>query len=661
MGINKDSKFIKYILKNYPELVYFYSENLSDQVINKLDQLIIDTENKYKFKVINNKLYVFDSNINNNKYIEVIKIDNDSSQEVLSAMIDLGYDNSNIEEFLSEAKNIAIKYNNTDYLISNNKLQLVLNDIDNISSFNIIRRINKKMFDYIYKNSSNSKDILDKLVNLLVLIIVLSLGISNNKYRDLNDLKKLSPILIDMDIINNIDIHFNTGIDIVDDNVELDIFNNSSNKVAEEENNYQLDILNKIYDATNNKEIIAGFINRYDCKNSYKDISYIAGYFKLNSRVINSINDYDYDNIRDILKEVSFYDKSNKLISLKEIFNSNEEFNKSLFIGSGSLKGIKNLVKILVNDFSNNTYKIVDKDNILFSGNNYRFMIKINSLDKIINTIKSYGSMRYNGKLLFPVLVHKRSENILFEVSDKNNISNKDELVKYLSDKVIAIDSRHIFSEDKMGKDNISEYVLKTGLIDSRYSLSDASLNRDTSQYIQEETLRIINGKVDGSINKYAKAFNIVLNYINVPVDYIISKIDDNFYMLDGYNQLNKLDEIICSYVLCHKFIDTTEDSLVNLVLMYVMTAKYDKLDNIVITDNSPSKDNKYGHIINAIKNGTISVPNGLYLPNLIGTIINIKDYNDARELVFEANTRLYDLLDMAKVEEKDKEESYII
>ena len=42
MGINKDSKFIKYILKNYPELVYFYSENLSDQVINKLDQLIID-------------------------------------------------------------------------------------------------------------------------------------------------------------------------------------------------------------------------------------------------------------------------------------------------------------------------------------------------------------------------------------------------------------------------------------------------------------------------------------------------------------------------------------------------------------------------------------------------------------------------------------------
>ena len=140
------------------------------------------------------------------------------------------------------------------------------------------------MFDYIYKNSSNSKDILDKLVNLLVLIIVLSLGISNNKYRDLNDLKKLSPILIDMDIINNIDIHFNTGIDIVDDNVELDIFNNSSNKVAEEENNYQLDILNKIYDATNNKEIIAGFINRYDCKNSYKDISYIAGYFKLNSR-----------------------------------------------------------------------------------------------------------------------------------------------------------------------------------------------------------------------------------------------------------------------------------------------------------------------------------------------------------------------------------------
>ena len=88
MGINKDSKFIKYILKNYPELVYFYSENLSDQVINKLDQLIIDTENKYKFKVINNKLYVFDSNINNNKYIEVIKIDNDSSQEVLAAMID---------------------------------------------------------------------------------------------------------------------------------------------------------------------------------------------------------------------------------------------------------------------------------------------------------------------------------------------------------------------------------------------------------------------------------------------------------------------------------------------------------------------------------------------------------------------------------------------
>ena len=131
--------------------------------------------------------------------------------------------------------------------------------------------------------------------------------------------------------------------------------------------------------------------------------------------------------------------------------------------------------------------------------------------------------------------------------------------------------------------------------------------------------------------------------------------------MLDGYNQLNKLDEIICAYVLCHKFIDTTEDSLVNLVLMYAVASKYDKLDNIVITDNSPNKDNKYVHIINAIKNGTISVPNGLYLPNLIGTIINIKDYNDARELVFEANTRLYDLLDMAKVEEKDKEESYII
>mgnify|MGYP000989842594 CR=1 FL=1 len=194
MGINKDSKFIKYILKNYPELVYFYSENLSDQVINKLDQLIIDTENKYKFKVINNKLYVFDSNINNNKYIEVIKIDNDSSQEVLSAMIDLGYDNSNIEEFLSEAKNITIKYNNTQYLISNNKLELVLNDIDNISSFNVIRRINKKMFDYIYKNSSNSKDILDKLVNLIALIILLSLGISNNKYKDLNDLTNLLKI-----------------------------------------------------------------------------------------------------------------------------------------------------------------------------------------------------------------------------------------------------------------------------------------------------------------------------------------------------------------------------------------------------------------------------------------------------------------------------------
>jgi len=74
--------------------------------------------------------------------------------------------------------------------------------------------------------------------------------------------------------------------------------------------------------------------------------------------------------------------------------------------------------------------KIVDKDNILFSGNNYRFMININSLDKIINTIKSYGSMRYNGKLLFPVLVHKRSENILFEVSDKKNISNKDDWSK---------------------------------------------------------------------------------------------------------------------------------------------------------------------------------------------------------------------------------------
>lgn len=469
-----------------------------------------------KFKIIDNKLYIYDLTIGpeNRKYLQITDINGTKVEEIISVLKTENFTNEQIE-LLIQHKEILSAYG-----FETDKFEIKISDVE--SCIRLDDPELKMTFDIFYKQHAKS-NLLDK--SNFSLSVSDSAQKANNSYGYDSNLK-----LIDM-------LH-----GLCKSKEDLSMF----------ENIYRL-----------NTEII-GYSEANDIN---VDWMFISSFFLMNKEEQNDLPNYVYPDLERKLSLIMhggpwciFLNEKNEEQSYG--YNvTNDTYGCNDYIYHDGKIDTKMIFHAIRDALAHSSYEVIDKEYIRIYGYdeknnimNCNFKVKKDIVIEFINKISRFRSFGN----LFPICTLDKP-NI-----DNRSISNQNELEQYLRNIIVSDVEITKYSDlDKLKTmQEYASYFAHANNPHPEYLIDDTKLV-DMLEYDYERKIQYMKFKIANPITKTAREIEIMTERVlNVFADFEYKKIkltseqidkikqqigsiSDTFYNHSAYNQHKIITELV--------------------------------------------------------------------------------------------------------------------